>query len=526
MARSGRLPRRRPAHARCSPTPGRRRSSWREIAAGVRERRDGRLLTVVEERRVLALGTAAALAAAGDALDGLGTVALPQDEPPHPVRDLVNAARAAGPGPRPARDRRGAARFRARSNGVAGGGRFPDARARPGRPTLGSSGSSKSHATLPFEGDDAGALPPAALPATVRRCSRPRPGASPRCTRGRSDCGPGKGATSSTGSCGSKWRRQRRRRLRRPALPLPPGRAGADQHARPRAGTGCSTASTRWSGTCARARGRRPDRAVATWSPTSPTATEFDVVVVGGGICGAAAAWDAAQRGLSVALLERDDFSGGHLGRIAQGGARRDPLPPAPRCRPGAGVERASAPRCSGSLPTWCIRCRSSCRPTATGMQGGEFLGAGVHPAQPAHRRPEPRHPRPGPAHPRCAARLAGAECSSGSRSSTATGLTGAGVFYDGQMFNPPRLVWAFLRLRRSAGAVAANYCEVVSLVRSGETGVSRRPWSRIGSAATTSTCAPASSSTPPVPTPTRSWPGPEPASAGRASLSRATWPW
>ena len=37
---------------------------------------------------------------------------------------------------------------------------------------------------------------------------------------------------------------------------------------------------------------------------------EFDLVIVGGGICGAAAAWDATQRGLSVALLDRGDFGG------------------------------------------------------------------------------------------------------------------------------------------------------------------------------------------------------------------------
>ena len=36
----------------------------------------------------------------------------------------------------------------------------------------------------------------------------------------------------------------------------------------------------------------------------------FDVLVVGGGIYGLAAAYDAAQRGLSVALIERDDFGG------------------------------------------------------------------------------------------------------------------------------------------------------------------------------------------------------------------------
>ena len=35
---------------------------------------------------------------------------------------------------------------------------------------------------------------------------------------------------------------------------------------------------------------------------------EFDLLVIGGGIYGLAAAYDAAQRGLSVALVERADF--------------------------------------------------------------------------------------------------------------------------------------------------------------------------------------------------------------------------
>ena len=35
---------------------------------------------------------------------------------------------------------------------------------------------------------------------------------------------------------------------------------------------------------------------------------EHDVVVVGGGIHGACAAWEAARRGLRVALVEADDF--------------------------------------------------------------------------------------------------------------------------------------------------------------------------------------------------------------------------
>jgi glycerol-3-phosphate dehydrogenase len=36
----------------------------------------------------------------------------------------------------------------------------------------------------------------------------------------------------------------------------------------------------------------------------------YDVVVIGGGITGASVAYDAASRGLTVALLEKDDFSG------------------------------------------------------------------------------------------------------------------------------------------------------------------------------------------------------------------------
>src|SRR3954447_16932872 len=51
----------------------------------------------------------------------------------------------------------------------------------------------------------------------------------------------------------------------------------------------------------------------------------FDLLVVGGGIYGLAIAYDAAQRGLSVALVERHDFGSGasfnHL-RTIHGGLR------------------------------------------------------------------------------------------------------------------------------------------------------------------------------------------------------------
>src|SRR3954464_15742818 len=44
---------------------------------------------------------------------------------------------------------------------------------------------------------------------------------------------------------------------------------------------------------------------------TDLSIARYDLLVVGGGIHGLFAAYDAAQRGLSVALVEQDDFGSG-----------------------------------------------------------------------------------------------------------------------------------------------------------------------------------------------------------------------
>ena len=52
---------------------------------------------------------------------------------------------------------------------------------------------------------------------------------------------------------------------------------------------------------------------------------EFDVLVIGGGITGCAIARDAALRGLTVALVEKDDFASGtssRSSRLIHGGVR------------------------------------------------------------------------------------------------------------------------------------------------------------------------------------------------------------
>src|SRR5207247_2578823 len=52
---------------------------------------------------------------------------------------------------------------------------------------------------------------------------------------------------------------------------------------------------------------------------------EFDIAIIGGGICGAGVARDAASRGLKVALIEAGDFASGTSSRsskLIHGGIR------------------------------------------------------------------------------------------------------------------------------------------------------------------------------------------------------------
>ncbi len=194
--------------------------------------------------------------------------------------------------------------------------------------------------------------------------------------------------------------------------------------------------------------------------------TEFDVVVVGGGITGAATAWDAAQRGLSVALLERGDFGGATSAeslKVVHGGVRYLQHLDVVRVRESSGERRAllrMAPHLVQPMPFVV--------PTyGHGMRGPEILGAAfvVLNVLTADRNRGLTDP---------ARRVPAARIVSRARvlewfpDIAKEGLTGAGVFYDGQLFNPPRLVWALVRTAARAGAAVANYCDVTSLVLQG----------------------------------------------------------
>jgi hypothetical protein len=123
-----------------------------EVGAAVRERRERRLSTVLERRVQLVIGRPAALEAAGPLPEELRPVALPTDDPPHPVRDLANAARVLDRA-RGALELELGTRYRERSDGwLVVDGVLTESPIWAA--DLRMAGVSKSHATLPFEGQD------------------------------------------------------------------------------------------------------------------------------------------------------------------------------------------------------------------------------------------------------------------------------------------------------------------------------------------------------------------------------------
>jgi glycerol-3-phosphate dehydrogenase len=188
----------------------------------------------------------------------------------------------------------------------------------------------------------------------------------------------------------------------------------------------------------------------------------FDVLVIGGGIGGACAAWDAALRGLKVALVERLDFCAGTSAqsfKFLHGGIRYLQHLDLVRLRESC-HERGSflrvAPHLTRAIPVVI--------PTfGYGMQSRWLLGAGFTALElmtPDRNWGITDRARAIPApflmsRQDLLGRFPGLEHSA---------PTGAGVFYDGQIRNPPRAVLAVLRAAAAAGAVILNYCEVNQL--------------------------------------------------------------
>jgi len=191
----------------------------------------------------------------------------------------------------------------------------------------------------------------------------------------------------------------------------------------------------------------------------------FDVLVVGGGVHGLAVAYDAAQRGLATALVERGDFGGGasfNHQKTAHGGLRSLQSGDLRRARESV-VERRTlariAPRLLRPMPFLIGTYRSLMRSRLAlraafriDLLVGHDRNTGVE--------PELRLPRP-----RLVSRGAAERLFPGIRRE---GLTGGATWYDYQIVETDRLTLGLALAGAAHGAVLANHAEAVAFVREG----------------------------------------------------------
>jgi glycerol-3-phosphate dehydrogenase len=193
---------------------------------------------------------------------------------------------------------------------------------------------------------------------------------------------------------------------------------------------------------------------------TNKLATEeFDLLIVGAGIFGAAAAWDAALRGYKVALVEQEDFGCGvsaNSYKIVHGGIRYMQHLDIPRVRSSC-HERSTflkiAPHLIHPLPI--------AMPTyGYGMSGKPILSTGMllYDLLTADRN---RGISDDERKISWAERLSKAEILNLFPGLETRGLTGAALFSDAQIYNPPRLVLAFLQSAVGKGASICNHAKV-----------------------------------------------------------------
>jgi glycerol-3-phosphate dehydrogenase len=189
---------------------------------------------------------------------------------------------------------------------------------------------------------------------------------------------------------------------------------------------------------------------------------EYDLIIIGAGIFGVCAAWEAASRGLSVAIVDKGDFinatSANHF-KMAHGGIRYLQHGDIPRVRESS-RERSALLRIAPHL----VKPLPIVIPTyGHGMKGKAFLGAGViiydFLTMDRNRGIQKNRMIPGG---RFISRREVIELFPGIEKNK---LTGGVVFCDGQIYNSPRLGLAFLRAAVEAGVDSANYVEVCSFL-------------------------------------------------------------
>ncbi|MBI3321339.1 MAG: glycerol-3-phosphate dehydrogenase/oxidase [Candidatus Omnitrophica bacterium] len=190
----------------------------------------------------------------------------------------------------------------------------------------------------------------------------------------------------------------------------------------------------------------------------------YDVIIIGGGIYGACAAWEAALRGLSVALVERGDFghaTSANSQKIIHGGLRYLQHGNLKRMRESIRERRILmrvAPHLVHPLPFlmptygWGLRSRVTMRTALT-----------VYDLVACDRNSGMRDPQKQIPQGRIVSRE---ECLRLAPGIPDEGLTGGALWHDGQVYNSERLTLSFVLSAARAGAAVANYVEVTGFLR------------------------------------------------------------
>ena len=203
----------------------------------------------------------------------------------------------------------------------------------------------------------------------------------------------------------------------------------------------------------------------------------FDLLVIGGGVHGLATAYDAAQRGLSVALVERGDFGGAtsfNHQKTAHGGLRSLQTGDLARARESI-VERRTlariAPRLLRPLPFLIGTYRSLMR-SRLAVFAAFQLDRLIARDRNVDVEPELQLPAP-----RLISRAATVRLFPGIRTER---LTGGAMWYDYQIIETDRLTIGLALAAAAHGAVLVNHAEAVGPLREGSRVVGSRVRDRL----------------------------------------------
>ena len=208
--------------------------------------------------------------------------------------------------------------------------------------------------------------------------------------------------------------------------------------------------------------------------------TRFDLLIIGAGIYGATIAWDAAQRGLSVALIDRGDFGGGTSANSAKtihGGVRALQSGNLAELRSFVRERRALSritPHLVHPLP-FVI-------PTYGGLTRHPLAmraAFGLYDLLARDRNDLPDRSKHLPP-----SRLVSRdECLALNPAIAPDRVTGGIIWHDCQMHNADRVVLSFVLSAATVGAVVANYVEATGWIRDGERVAGVQAEDRLGAA-------------------------------------------